>query len=100
MSSSRYAAEFFGTFVFLSVILQVTRAGSSTGPVTPLYIALGLLAAVLLVGPISGCHVNPAISVMSAVNKSLPMSDLLPFVAAQLLGGLAANSVFDMVMKK
>jgi len=96
MSSKKYVAEFFGTFVFLAVILQVTSASSTTGPVTPIYIALGLLVAILLVGTISGCHVNPAISVMSAFNGTLPMIDLFPYIGAQLLGGVSALVVFNM----
>ena len=99
MSSKKYVAEFFGTFVFLAVILQVTSVSSTTGPVTPIYIALGLLVAILLVGTISGCHANPAISVMSAINGTLPLNDLFPYIVAQLLGGVSALVVFNMSKK-
>jgi aquaporin Z len=93
----KYVAEFLGTFVFLSVILAVTQRPSE---VTPVMVAAGLLAAVLLVGSVSGAHLNPAVSVMMAFNKSLPTGDLVPYIGAQLLGGIAAKVVFDMMNRK
>ena len=97
MSTQKYVAEFFGTFVFLAVILQVTRPESTTGPLTPIYIALGLLVAILLIGPISKAHVNPAISIMSVYNNTLPKSDLIPYILAQVLGGISAVVVFNKI---
>ncbi len=95
----KYVAEFVGTFVFLSVILAAVE-NKSNGNVTPVMVAVGLLAAIVLVGAVSGAHLNPAVSVMMALHKSLPHAELVPYVGAQLLGAVAAKFVFDMMHKK
>jgi aquaporin Z len=51
----------------------------------------GLLA--LAIGHISGCHLNPAVSVGLIVSKRFSLSDLPPYVIAQVLGGLAGSGV-------
>ena len=83
----KYVVEFIGTFIFLSVILAT--AGKSV--LAPLLIGLALTSAIAFGGDISGGHFNPAVSAMMALNKSLPMADLLPYVIVQLLGGAAAQ---------
>ena len=56
----------------------------------PLAIAVALALVIVLLGPISGAHVNPAVTFMMFANKELAKSDLLPYVLAQIAGGLAA----------
>lgn len=77
----KYFSEFLGTLFFLFVILA-TR--------DPLAIAVALALVIVLLGPISGAHVNPAVTFMMFANKELAKSDLLPYVLAQIAGGLAA----------
>jgi aquaporin Z len=96
----KYVTEFLGTFFFLYVILAATAKNALAPTLTPLMIVIGLLAAIVITGPISGGHLNPAVSVMLALNKSLPMVDLLPYVGAQLLGAVAAKTVFNMMNKQ
>jgi aquaporin Z len=45
------------------------------------------------IGHISGCHLNPAVSVGLVVGKRFPASDLVAYVVAQVLGGIAAAAV-------
>ncbi len=96
----KYVAEFLGTFFFLSVILAATAKNALAPALTPVMIVIGLLAAIVVAGPISGANLNPAVSVMLALNKSLPTSDLLPYIGSQVLAALAAKTVFDMMNKK
>ena len=96
----KYVAEFLGTFFFLSVILAATAKNALAPALTPVMIVVGLLAAIVVAGPLSGANLNPAVSVMLALNKSLPVADFLPYVGAQLLGAVAAKTVFDMMNKK
>jgi aquaporin Z len=96
----KYVAEFLGTFFFLSVILQATAKNAVWPAVAPLMIVFGLLAGIVLTASTSGAHLNPAVSTMMVLNKSLPVSDFLPYVGAQLLGGVAAKVVFDILAKK
>jgi aquaporin Z len=95
----KYVAEFVGTFFFLSVILAATSKNALAPSLTPVMIVVGLLAAIVMAGPISGANLNPAVSVMLALNKSLPVSDLVPYIGAQVLGAVAAKTVFDMMNK-
>jgi glycerol uptake facilitator-like aquaporin len=81
----KYLVEFLGTFVFLSVIV-------ATGQ--PVLIALALLLAILVGGGISGGHFNPAVSVMFYAKGGLTPVDLGGYIAAQIMGGLAALATF------
>lgn len=64
-------------------------------------IPTGAILAVLItvLGPISGAHFNPAVSLAFALRRDLPLPDLAPYVAAQIAGGLAgsviAHAMFD-----
>ena len=103
MSSNNmnYVVEFVGTFFFLSVILMATGGGNpkaNLGNVAPLAIGIALIAAICMGGAVSGGHYNPAVSVMMYLNKSLPMQDLLPYIGAQLVGGLAAMQFAQMTL--
>ena len=76
-----YVVEFLGTAFFLLVILL-------TGQAIP--IALALAAVIMVGGKVSGGHFNPAVSVMMWRKGKLKMSDLVPYILAQVLGGLVA----------
>lgn len=80
-----YLVEFLGTFLFLSVVIATTN---------PILIAGALLTVILLIGNISGCHVNPAISLMLWVKGTLSNKDLVGYVLAQLAGGLTALAAY------
>lgn len=74
-------SEFIGTFVFLLVILVVGQ---------PIPIVIGLLAAILAFGNISGGHMNPAVSTMMLAKGDIDIMTYIMYVIAQVLGGLAA----------
>ena len=78
---NKYIVEFLGTLFFLYVILA---SGN------PLAIGLALCVAIMVGGKISGGNFNPAVSVMMAAAGKLSMKDLLPYIVAQVAGGLAA----------
>lgn len=76
-----YLVEFLGTLFFVYIIL-------ATG--NPIAIGAALTFIILLIGNISGGHVNPAVSVVMASAGKLPINDLIPYVISQILGGLVA----------
>jgi glycerol uptake facilitator-like aquaporin len=78
---NKFIAEFLGTFFFIYVIL-------ATGSAVP--IGLALAVAIMVLGKFSGGNFNPAVSVMMVAAGKLPSKDLLPYVLAQVVGGLAA----------
>ena len=81
-------AEFLGTMFFLYVILATGDAVA---------IGLGLTVAIMVIGKHSGGHFNPAVSVMKYVDGAIKSKDLMFYVAAQVLGGLVALKIFQMM---
>ncbi len=99
----RAAAEFFGTFwlVFGGCGAAVLAAGFPAVGIGFVGVALAFGLTVLTmayaIGHISGCHLNPAISVGLLVGKRFPASDLLAYVIAQVLGAIAAGGVLYVI---
>jgi len=93
MNTLSYVTEFIGTFFFLTVIMMSTGGGAAKGALgnmAPLAIGVALVGAICFGGAISGGHFNPAVSVMMYLNKALSVNDLVPYVGAQVLGGMGA----------
>ena len=95
----RAAAEFFGTFwlVFGGCGAAVLAAGVPNVGIgyagVALAFGLTVLTMAFAVGHISGCHLNPAVSLGLVVGKRFPASELLPYVVAQVVGAIAASGV-------
>jgi aquaporin Z len=80
--------EFVGTFFFLYVIL-------ATG--NYLAIAAALALAIYLGGSISGGNFNPAVTIMLIAAKKQSMDTALPYIVAQVAGGLAALALYQRI---
>lgn len=99
----RAAAEFIGTFwlVFGGCGSAVLAAGFPKLGIGFLGVALAfgltLLTMAYAIGHISGCHLNPAVSVGLCFGKRFPASDLLPYIVAQVAGGIAAACVLYLI---
>ncbi|SPE37896.1 aquaporin [Candidatus Sulfopaludibacter sp. SbA3] len=99
----RAAAEFLGTFwlVFGGCGAAVLDAAFPNLGIGFLGVAfafgLTVLTMAFAIGHISGCHLNPAVSVGLVVGKRFPVSDLLAYVVAQVLGGLAGAGVLYVI---
>jgi aquaporin Z len=99
----RAAAEFFGTFWLVfggcgSAVLAAAFPGLGIGFVgVALAFGLTVLTMAFAIGPISGCHLNPAISAGLVAGKRFPASELLPYVVAQLLGAVAGSGVLYVI---
>ena len=85
---NKYLVEFLGTMFFLYVIL-------ATGSAIP--IGLALAVAIMVGGKISGGNDNPAVSIMMVAAGKLPKSDLVPYIIAQISGGLVALELYKRV---
>lgn len=100
-STKKYFAEFLGTFALVlfgcgaAVIAGVTTDGPSGLGLLGISLAFGLAVAVMAytIGPISGCHINPAISIAMAAAGKLPGKDLVGYVIAQCLGAIAGAAI-------
>ncbi len=106
--SRRTAAEALGTGLLVATvvgsgIMAAKLAGGNVaiallGNTIPTGAILVVLITVL--GPISGAHFNPVVSLVMALRGDLARADLLPYVAAQVIGGclgtFAAHAMFDL----
>ncbi|HXB16676.1 MAG TPA: aquaporin [Solirubrobacteraceae bacterium] len=88
----RAGAEFVGTFVLVfGGIGTAVFAGTHVGYLgVSLAFGLGLLAMAYAVGPISGCHINPAVTLGLLLRGRIELGASLRYWAAQVLGGIAA----------
>src|SRR5690242_21612349 len=101
--SKRALAEFIGTFWLVfggcgSAIFSAAFPQLGIGFYgVALAFGLTVLTMAYAIGHISGCHLNPAVSFGLAVGGRFPLSELLPYVVAQVIGGIAAAGVLYVV---
>jgi aquaporin Z len=98
MNGRKLAAEFIGTALLvvfavgaatLSFGFKLAGASTSSGVVmTAFTFGLVLLALVYTIGPISGCHVNPAVTMGFVVSRRMAVSDAVGYWIAQFAGGI------------
>jgi aquaporin Z len=95
----RSFAEFVGTFwlVFAgcaSAVFAAKFPGTGIGFLgVSLAFGLTLLTMGYAIGHISGCHINPAVTIAMAAVRRFPLADLPAYIAAQVAGGIAAGGV-------
>ncbi len=101
---TKYLAEFIGTFILVFFGCgSAAITGGIDGVLGILGIAfsfgLAIVAAAYAIGHISGCHVNPAVSLAMLIDGQLSFIDFIGYVVAQLLGSLAASSALFFTIK-
>ena len=96
----KFFAEIVGTFIFLSIIITSGHATSRcSDALTWIKIGLGLSISILLVGYVSGGHLNPAVSFMLFLNKDLNIYELFTYIAGQLIGACFAYFYYVFLKK-
>ncbi|CAN7230038.1 aquaporin Z [Duganella sp. Dugasp56] len=99
----QYGAEFFGTFWLVlggcgSAVLAAAFPGVGIGLLgVSLAFGLTVLTMAYAIGHISGCHLNPAVSIGLWAGGRFPANKLLPYIVAQVLGGIAAGGVLFVI---
>jgi len=99
----KYLAEFFGTFWLVlggcgSAVLAAAFPEVGIGLLgVALAFGLTVLTMAFAIGHISGCHLNPAVSVGLWLGGRFEASQLLPYIAAQVLGGIVAGGVLYVI---
>ena len=89
----KYLAEFIGTFVLVLVACGVAgQTGGSLG-VTSVAFGLVIVAMAYSIGNVSGCHINPAVSIAMLCAKKMSLKDFIGYVVAQFLGAIAGAAV-------
>ncbi|MEO8411725.1 MAG: aquaporin Z, partial [Propionivibrio sp.] len=99
----QYGAEFFGTFWLVlggcgSAVLAAAFPELGIGFVgVALAFGLTVLTMAFAIGHISGCHLNPAVSVGLWAGGRFPAGQLLPYIVAQVLGAIVAGAVLYVI---
>ena len=99
----QYGAEFVGTFWLVlggcgSAVLAAAFPGVGIGLLgVSLAFGLTVLTMAYAIGHISGCHLNPAVSIGLWAAGRFPASKLLPYIVAQVFGGIVAGGVLYLI---
>ena len=90
-------AECIGTFVLVFVACGVAGATGGSVVATSLAFGLTIVAMAYSVGRVSGCHINPAVSLGCLITKRMSLKEFCVYVCAQIIGGfLGAVLVFGL----
>lgn len=98
-----YGAEFFGTFWLVlggcgSAVLAAAFPDVGIGLLgVSLAFGLTVLTMAFAIGHISGCHLNPAVSIGLWAGGRFPAGKLIPYIVAQVLGAIAAGGVLYVI---
>src|SRR5690242_14088711 len=101
--SKRVAAEFIGTLWLVlggcgSAVLAAAFPSLGIGFVgVSLAFGLTVLTMAFAIGHVSGCHLNPAVSIGLWAGGRFPGADLLPYIIAQVLGGIAGAGILYII---
>jgi aquaporin Z len=99
----KLGAEFIGTFWLVlggcgSAVLAATFPDTGIGFLgVALAFGLTVLTMAFAIGHISGCHLNPAVSVGLWIGKRFPGKDVLPYIIVQVLGAILAGAVLYVI---
>jgi len=99
----KYAAEFVGTFWLVlggcgSAVLAAAFPDLGIGLLgVALAFGLTVLTMAFAIGHISGCHLNPAVSLGLWAGGRFPANKVAPYIVAQVLGGIVAGGVLFVI---
>ena len=103
-SIKAYIAEFIGTFVLVffacgtAVVTGCSAEPNAAYFMTALAFGLVIVAMAYSIGNISGCHINPAVSIAMLVSKKMTAKDFCGYVVAQFLGAIAGAGCLKLVL--
>jgi aquaporin Z len=104
----KYLAEFFGTCVLVffgcgtAVVCGGFTGGTGSGYLGVVAIALAfgfsIIASAYAIGHISGCHVNPAVSLAILINGGMSFKDFIGYIVAQFVGAFAGSGLLSFIV--
>ena len=93
----KYIAEFIGTLTLVLFGCGVAVLSSGDLVATSLAFGLSIVAMAYVIGNISGCHINPAVSLAMFISKKMELKEFLSYVLAQVLGALAGTALLYLI---
>lgn len=104
-SFKKYLAEFIGTFVLVTLACGTAAAvdcqtdtANAAYLLTALAFGLVIVAMAYSIGNISGCHINPAVSLAMLISKKMTIIDFIGYVVAQFAGATAGAAVLRIIL--
>ena len=94
----KYILEFIGTMVLVLFGTGIAVLSSANLVATSLAFGLSIVAMAYVIGPVSGCHVNPAVSFAMYLKKKITLKEFLFYVLAQVLGALAGSLLLYLIL--
>ncbi len=94
----KYIAEFIGTLVLVLFGTGIAVLSSANLVATSLAFGLSIVAMAYVIGPISGCHINPAVSLAMYLKKKITLKEFLFYMLAQILGALAGSLLLYLIL--
>lgn len=99
-----YIAEFLGTMLltFFGCASACIVGTKVDGGYLIVAITFGLILTALcyIIGPVSGCHVNPAVTIAMLINKGISIIDSVFYIISQFIGGLAGGALLSYFFKE
>lgn len=94
----KYISEFIGTAVLVLFGTGIAVVSGGNLVATSLAFGLAIIATAYVIGNISGCHVNPAVSLAMLISKKMDTKDFIYYVIAQILGALAGTAILYLIL--
>lgn len=94
----KYIAEFIGTMTLVLFGTGIAVLSGGNLVATSLAFGLAIIASAYVIGNISGCHVNPAVSLAMLVSGKMNRKDFCFYVIAQILGAIAGTAVLYLIL--
>jgi aquaporin NIP len=101
----KYYAEILGTFALVfcgtgAIIINQESAGVITHPGIAFTFGLVVMVMIYALGPISGAHLNPAVTIAFTVAKRFPLKEVLPYLLSQAVGAFAASLTLKLLFAR
>ena len=94
-------AECLGTLVLVFIACGVGALfGGSNLVATALAFGLSVVAMAYSIGKISGCHINPAVSVAMLINKRITLKEFIVYIVSQFIGAILGAALLYVVFKQ
>jgi aquaporin Z len=97
-SAKKYIAEFIGTAILVLFGCGTAVVTGGNLILTSLAFGLAIVAGAYAIGDISGCHVNPAVSLAMLINGKLSVKDFFGYVAGQIAGAFAGSGLLYAIL--
>jgi len=94
----KYFAEFIGTFTLVLFGTGIAVVSGGNLVATALAFGLAIVASAYAIGNISGCHVNPAVSLAMLITGKISIKEFCGYVVSQVLGAFAGTALLSLII--